>query len=426
MRRLITGLLVILLGVPVVAQADDDLLLRSATDPAEAWVGQRVKLRIDVLAKDGWAQVSRFDDLVLPGAYVVRNESQGTRLQEKVDDASYTGQRYEFSIYPQRAGAVEVPAIPVEVMVKTWGADATQTMREAQVPAVTIDVSIPPGAENVANLVSTPRLVTEQQWSSQSEQTKVGDAITRSVTLQADDVSGMAFTPIEEDDLPGVGRYRAEPVVEDVINRGSLSGRRTEKVTYVFERAGSVQIPDITVTWWNTSTQTLESEVLEGQTFRVAPGAVGEGERASGVTGNARRWAGAGIGLLVVGGLFAGRWLARWLRARAEKRRLSEQAIFRSALDSVRSGDAHRAMRDIMRWLDRINDTATPAQLLAFVDQHGADDERVSIANLIGCYGQGQPLEDPDGLIGALETMRARWQQPPRSLHEGNLLPALN
>ena len=109
MRRTATRLMLLSLLCPVASGAGD-VVLRTAVEPAEAWVGQRVVLQIDVLGEDGWAQISRFGDMDLPGAYLVRTDSQGARLQDTIDGVSYTGQRYEVSIYPQLAGVIEEAA----------------------------------------------------------------------------------------------------------------------------------------------------------------------------------------------------------------------------------------------------------------------------------------------------------------------------
>ena len=131
MRTVVTLLMLASLFTPV-AYSAGDIVLRAATEPAEAWVGQRVVLQVDVLGEGGWAQITRFGEVDIPGAYLIRTDSQGTRLQETIDGVSYTGQRYEVSVYPQKAGTIEVPPVPVEVTIKTWGAGASQTAQQSR------------------------------------------------------------------------------------------------------------------------------------------------------------------------------------------------------------------------------------------------------------------------------------------------------
>jgi hypothetical protein len=415
-----------------VASAAGDIVLRSAVEPAEAWIGQRVVLQIDVLGADGWAQISRFGDLDLPGAYLIRTDSQGTRLQEIIDGVAYTGQRYEVSIYPQRPGAIEVPAIPVEVTIKAWGAEASQRVQQGQAPAVTIQARLPPGAEGVGGLVSTTQLSANQQWNPVNGASKVGDALQRTVTLQAEDVSGMAFAPLAYADLPGVGIYPAGPEVSDSADRGSLSGRRSETVTYVFERAGAVQIPDIQLTWWNVSTEELETITLPGRELEIAPGPVGSagasGVSASGPFSARDLWLSmAVLAVALVLLLRLGRPLLRRWGAWRRRRRDSEARYFRHALGSVRSQDARRALRDVMRWVDRINPTAQPAQLRDFVRAFGDAGAEEAFDRLLRDTAAHGRVSDTEAVVSALKAGRREWMEAGRRKRiPSRVLPELN
>lgn len=106
-------------GLWVLSHAADTepIIVRSAIENANAdvWVGQRVVLQVDVLARDGWAQIKSARDFEVPGAYVVRLQTQGTRLNETIAGVEYAGQRYELSLFAQKGGKITVPTIPIDV-----------------------------------------------------------------------------------------------------------------------------------------------------------------------------------------------------------------------------------------------------------------------------------------------------------------------
>ena len=414
------------------AVVSGDIVLRTSITPQEAWIGQRVTLQIDVLGADGWAKISKIGEVDLPGTYVIRTDYQGTRLEETIDGVSYMGQRYELSIYPQRAGVFEVPAIPVEVTTKGWGPDATDSAQQASAPAVTIRAKIPPGAEGVRGLVSTTRLTAEQKWEPSIEAPKVGDALKRTVTLQAADVSGMAFAPLQHKAIPGVGIYPAEPSVKDNADRGDQSGMRTDVLTYVFEQAGEVRIPDFRLDWWNITDSKLERVELPGQNLYVAAGPAGT----SGVFGSVGGQQFKAQQLWVVLSIFlallfivlrfrkaiARRWAA-WRKTRDE----SESSYFRRATESIRSGDADAALRDLMRWLDRVNDLDLPAQLDVFLRRYADNQLQETVSHLLRNIEYNSRISDPSTLVAGLSAARDRWR---RMLHskkvESKVLPDLN
>ena len=413
------------------ALAAGDIVLRSSVQPEKAWVGQRVILQIDVLGSDGWTQITRFDDIEIPGAYLMRTDSQGTRLQETIDGILYSGQRYEFSIYPQAAGTIEIPVTGVEVTTRAAGGDPAASVQQAQAPAVTILSSIPAGAENIRGLVSTSQLTAEQNWQSLDETLEIGDALERTVNLQAVDVSGMAFSPLEHKDIAGVGSYPAQPAVQDTSARGSLSGSRTEVVTYVFERSGEVQIPDIKFSWWNLADSKLEQVTLPGRLIHVVAGA--GGVSAAGTLPLKQLTKHYLVPLVILFLLlvyvvyfFRKALLKRWGDRRLASKE-SEQEYFQRIVKSIRAKKSAAALRNIMRWLDRINDARDPAQLDVFISRYGDTQAKKVVDQLLHSVAVNEPLSEPAQLLDVLSTARRNWRQARKQRQlEVNALPTLN
>ena len=394
--------------------AAEEIILHTAVTPEEAWVGQKVVLHVDVLAKDGWAQLKKVTDAEVDGAYLLRLESQGTRLSETIDGDSYTGQRYEFMLFAQRDGKIAVPPVPVDVEIKSWGAGGGSRIERMSLPLVEFVTRTPPGAQGIRGLISTSNLTARQDWEPETESPMVGDAIKRRITLRAEDVSGMAFAPTLHNEIDNLGIYPGEPTVEDKFARGDLTGTRVETVTYVVERAGDFELPSVELSWWNIDTQELQHIVLPGLTLQVTGGPAvtsQPNERPS--------WSAlivllvVVVVLLVLGGRVLVGWSA-WRQARNE----TEAAYFRRIRRSARSGDQKAVLRDTMRWLDRINNESQVARLDLFMQKYG--DSRASEAV------PDQSESSTMTFVSSLAVARKRWQQAQRGGESGNLLPDLN
>jgi hypothetical protein len=411
-------MLLIALGIAFYsAYAAEDIVLRTSAEPTEAWIGQRVILRIDVLGKDGWAQIPKIGSLDIPGAYVMRTDSQGSRLQERIDGDSYTGQRYELSLYPQRTGAIEIPELPVKVTKRELGINASEEIFEITAPAITIHSKVPPGGEGIRGLISTTQLAASQTWDPVSipEPMTVGDAITRTITRQADDVSGMAFAPLSFPESTGLGIYPSEPEVEDSADRGSLSGRREQSVTYVFENPGTVEIPVIELTWWDVDAEELKTIELTGRTIQV----LGLASSASVTTAGTGDQTSLRIGwiaavLLIVLVLSGARYRSRlreyWRRiSRASKN--SEAQRFRRALTAIRSGDAKIALRMITEWLDHSFDDGRPARLDSFLKRYGDSETQEEIFRLVHSLCSSASAWDAQVVLAGLKAARTRWRK---------------
>jgi hypothetical protein len=416
MRRLL--ILLLLFAAP--SRAADGVEVRVSVTPEDPWVGQRTRLNLEVLAEDGWAQVSNLPDLHFEGAYVMQLQSQGTRLNE----GSRTGQRYQFSVFPQRAGRIEVPALGLQVVVKRWGFPATEDTFTVRTEATSLIARTPPGAEGRADVVTSGRLESSQEWSAQPDTLQVGEAVERTVTLEAGNVSGMAFPPMPHPEIGGVGIYPDGPEVEDEASRGALEGRRIERVTYVMERPGMVDLPAWSFAWWNPHTGVLEEVRLPGFSLIVAVPPVPV-EALPDERPVAAPWWGFLLAVVALAAaLVAGRH--RWERWRKE-RLASEGHAFAEAMREIRGGDPARSLGALLRWLDRLEDGERPARLDRFMERHGDERGREGLVRLEAAMASGDSGFDRGQLAADWKRARRGWKKARRERSRAErVLPELN
>ena len=413
------------------AATPEPLILRSSVTPEKPWVGQKVVMNVDILASDGWAQLKKVSNTEIKGAYLLQLQTQGTRLSETMEGQTYSGQRYEFLLFAQRSGQITVPPVPVDVEIKSWGTGAETQTKRMTIPAVELIARFPPGAEGIHGLISTTRFTANQQWDPQPDNPKAGDAIKRTVRLEASDVSGMAFAPMQYPQTEGLGIYLGEPTVDDAYERGSLTGARIETVTYVFERPGEIEIPGVALAWWDTEAEELKKIDLPGLTLQVVYSPAGES--LSG-TKERQKYPMLVVALLLAVVVIASIVLLRHRNSLTERWKAWRKAIseteamsFRRVKKSVRSGDPKAVLRATMQWLDRINVDPQPARLDQFLRQYG--DVRVQEAanRLLGNLDPGREKEDISILGSGLAAARNRWRKAQRRKRQPSaLLPELN
>jgi len=355
------------------ALAADAVVLRLTLEPSQGiLVGQQVRINLDLLGRDGWASLATPPRLELAGAWLMRIESQGTRLSETIDGDSYSGQRYQWLLFPQRAGAFKLPPLSVEVAVKDFAANGDAAALTLTTPALQFTATAPPGTQDIAGLITTSELSASQQWQPDSDALSTGNGIRRQITLRAAGIAAMAFSPLTHADIDGVALYPGEPQVQDRVNRGTLeSGERIDTITYVPEHAGSYQLPDITIRWWDPDSQQLRQQTLPGRSLSVSAVAATDGTttvRSTSAAGTGWRPLGIALVLAVLvsaAALLAWGWgrygKARWVQ-RQQRRQHSEAAVFQRFVDAANSADVVDTTNALMPWLDRI-ERARPLDL---------------------------------------------------------------
>jgi len=260
----------IALNPAVWSNGQDSLILRSSiVTHDKIWQGQRVIINIDVLGSEGWAQIKKTDHIEIPGAYIIKTETQGARLSETINGTGYTGQRYEFSIFPQQSGTLIIPAVPVEIQISTWGSAASKKTIKKLTEPLEITVNKPPPANDITNLISSEHLTIKQSWDKNPANLKVGDAFKRTVTITALNTPGMLLPPIKWDKNEILDIYPHTPEVKNSIADDMITGSRVESITYVCQQSGSTTLAAIKIPWWNPQKEKFIYAELEPLTLHI-------------------------------------------------------------------------------------------------------------------------------------------------------------
>lgn len=402
-----------------------ETIVRSSTDPkATASLGQRVVLRIDVLGKDSWAQLPKLPTVQVPGAIVFVPPNQNLRLSETVKKANYTGQRYEWWIYPQNAGELQIPEVAVQVVRKNFGSAETPDPVESQSDPHTVQITRPDGVVVNGPLITTPSLEADQSWSDRIDALSAGDGVTRTIVRVIRDAPSLVLPPIEFQTPAGAQSYIKQADTSDKIQRGDLTGRRTDAVTYTFPRAGEYQLPAIDVHWFDTKSKTLRTVTLDGQSVTVAPAATTAGDTVPGDASANQRgvnsaailaWAAALILAAITGFLFRHQIAGWWSRLSAHRAQ-TEAAFFHRFLASMRSGDPAATLRDLTRWSDRVQCDVSAPKLIDLFNRYGTETDTATLVELQSAVNDHSPKINMTALQIAAKAIRKKHRHHTNSV----------
>lgn len=393
-------------------------VIRTTISPAQGIViGQPVRLDVQVMFPGEMLHPPRVSVPEAPGAQILRFETQATTMRDRIDDQDYVGQSFEFIVFPRRGGEIAVPAPNVTLLDRNGdsvGAAKGEPMR--------IAVTVPPGLDPSGPVLAADGVSVAQSWSPdpRTAQFRPGSALVRTIRRQADGVPALGMAEFTFAAPDGVRIYADPPVVEDRSERGAVEGHRTDKVTYVFEKAGAYDLPALTQPWWSLSAKRARTETLPGVAVTVAAPA-GRPEVRLGWTSRPL-WLAAGfilaalaLGLI----LLRGRLAALWQRAE-QRHRASEGAARRELARTARAGDASATYCALIQWLQRL-----PAEQQLHARSTGELGSAIALLER-SLFGAGPTWDRKMGerLAGAAVAFRKRSDGSLRG--SGNSLPPLN
>jgi hypothetical protein len=250
--------------------AESQPLMRTSLQPRSVVVGQAVTLEVDVFVPTYFTGAPRFPQLEVKDAVVVFLDTGGQNLTESIGGVDYAGQRRSYLIYPQRPGDFEVPAFEVKVRYAINAQPSPRTPVSAR--SRRFVASIPEAARSLEHFVATPSFELSGTTDRPLEDLKVGDTLTRTITMTATEAFAMMLPPLSFPHVDGLGVYPAPPRVTDTWGeRGETRvGKRVESVTYALQKEGHYRLPAIDVDWWDTSARKVRHATVPETDFTVA------------------------------------------------------------------------------------------------------------------------------------------------------------
>jgi len=183
-----------------------------------------------------------------------------------------------YAIFPQQSGQLSIPALQFSATVANARQSNNydpfgQSGRLSRVKSAAIALQVKPKpADYPADAAWLPAraLTLNESWNPQpSNNIKIGDSLTRSLTLSAEGLSSAQLPPLPSSQSAGLRSYPDQPQLSNKINAQGLLGTREERQALVPNRAGAIELAALDIPWWNTQTDKLEHLSLAARQLEV-------------------------------------------------------------------------------------------------------------------------------------------------------------
>ncbi|GAB2690312.1 BatD family protein [Aliiglaciecola aliphaticivorans] len=192
------------------------------------------------------------------------------------------GQRYRiiernYAVIPQTSGQVKIkgPLFEAEVIDRSQNSFSyfNQTRPINRVaPDIVLDVqSIPSDFDG--HWLPSEFVQLNEEWQPDLSQAKVGEPITRTLTLSVLGVSEQQLPEIAGQYPPNFKVYPDQATTASVTRDDNVIAQRVENIAIIPNRAGNFVLPPVKVAWFNTLTKQTEYAELPARSIEVASSA---------------------------------------------------------------------------------------------------------------------------------------------------------
>jgi hypothetical protein len=258
-------------------------------------------------------------------------------------------------------------------------------------PPIQFEARLPAGAEGAKYYLTTSNFRISQSLDRKLEGLKVGESVTRTLDMTAEDTVGISLPPLKFEAPGGIRLYPGTPKVSEKAERGKIEATRTETATYVLENEGCYTLPEIVVVWWNPQTKRMNKARLPAIELQVkansgynAEAFASSQESEEKPVEEPRRtvlkhlkaslhWIGLLLGvsllLLVLRRILNAKGISikSYFQEIRKRRANAEVTYFENFRKASLSNDTRATLRELMLWLDRVYTQPVAPTLEQFV-----------------------------------------------------------
>ncbi len=139
-----------------------------------------------------------------------------------------------------------------------------------------ININIKPRPLAVtSNWLPAETVTLADSWTKNPPQFKVGEPVSRTITIRTQGLAGSQIPDLPIAAPANTRLYPDTPTQKSRTDGETIYGTRQQTLSYISNARGTLNVPAITLKWWDTRHNRAASTTLPAWQFKVRPGAAG-------------------------------------------------------------------------------------------------------------------------------------------------------
>ncbi len=256
--------------------AGQELFMEAVIDKDSIYVQEQLLFSIRLYYTISGIRNPIFTDLDMADT-VIQMIGTPNQYEKLVDGVRYGVYEKQYALFPQRSGTLEIPDIMFRGEV-TDGSSRyvfrnlnTRTIT-SYAEGHTIEVKEKPAnyPENAIWLPASDVTIREQ-WDNDFTNVRIGDAINRTIEIEAFGLDGAALPPLETPTVASVNMYPEPPEISRTYVNGNIVGERIQQNSLVMTEIGTIRIPGVSLPWFDIDTEEVKYATLDDTAIQVGP-----------------------------------------------------------------------------------------------------------------------------------------------------------
>ena len=244
---------------------DQPLILKTSVDLEHPYVNQQIIYTVKLynskrLIDANYEPPQAEDALIIP-------LGDAKRYQTTQNETAYVVEEQRYAVFPQKSGILKITSPSFTALIYEFNPQRVKAQdkeREIQVQP------IPKQASGGLWLPAKEVTLTEH-YENSNQYLSQGSTLVRTITLEGVGIPAQLLPNLTFKGADEFSVYPEKGTDRNQVRQGELVGSTEFKVTYLFNKAGKIILPEVRVPWFNTQTGKEEVAILAPRSIEITP-----------------------------------------------------------------------------------------------------------------------------------------------------------
>jgi len=247
-----------------------DLWIDMSIEPKSVRVQQQAIITIRIFQASALSQ-AQLSSPTSNSAMIMRLGDDKT-YQTVRDGRNWAVTERRFAIFPQQHGMLKIEPVQLDgsiMFARSIYNSPFQSTKPVRVRSNALQLAVDtiPVTWPATTWLPAKQVQILEDWP--SSEFKVGDSITRTLTLRADALNASQLPELSTMLPEHLKGYSDKPVLTDTKQANGIHSIRQDKLAILATRPGTFTLPAIAIVWWNSATESIQTSTLPARTFKV-------------------------------------------------------------------------------------------------------------------------------------------------------------
>lgn len=264
------------------SESSNDIFLEVSISPEDPYVQSQVvytiKIHHAIEIQDGGLSAPDVDNAIVEklgedSSFFVTKNGRRYRVTER-----------KYAVFPQQSGPVKIPATVFDGHI----IDSRQASRFSNDPffrnyiqsskpvrirsrELNLNVLAKPDTAKGDWWLPAKKLSISATWSPENPEFRVGDPVTRTITLVAEGLTATQLPELLPAKSADFKFYPDQPKLDTTTVKNDFVASKTQKIAFVPSKAGKAVIPELLINWWDTKKNKARVVKVPATTINVLP-----------------------------------------------------------------------------------------------------------------------------------------------------------